>query len=271
MRSASGGIRTEAARTGSSRRRRWSARSDRGGWLAVISRAAAVAVSCGVSPAAAAASAWSAQPGPASWRRAGVSCVVGSACIVVGGRSGPTLNGLTAVAVWIGTRWVEQHTPTPAGGGSLRVVSCSSRSACVAVGSGVDPSTHPLAERWNGRRWSLIPAPDRLGAVEAVSCTSVSACTAVGGASVDEPPRDVGVVVERWNGRSWVVQSAPLPGRANSISFGSVSCVTVTLCTAVGASVGGQGDMTTRLLIERWDGRRWTVDRPPRPSGSFDV
>lgn len=79
------------------------------------------------------------------------------------------------------------------------------------------------------------------------------------------------MVVERWNGRSWAAQSAPVPGGAGQIVFSGVSCVSLTLCTAVGESFGGPAGLTTRLLVERWDGRRWTIARTPRPEGSFDT
>ena len=264
---AGGGIRTEVTRTGRSLRRR-PARRGPGAWLSAIGGASVVAVLCLTGPAVAAALGWSTQPEPVSWAPGGISCAVGSACVMVGGRSGPTRNGLTAAALWNGRRWVQQHTPSPVGGGSLGRVSCSSRSACMAVGSGA----RPLAERWNGRQWSLLPAPYRhRGTLDAVSCSSLSACTAVGWANVNEPLQDVGMLVERWNGRSWAVQTAPSPGWALRTLFNSVSCVSSTLCTAVGMSVARPDPQPTRALIERWDGRRWTIDRAPLPDGSFDT
>ena len=223
-----------------------------------------VAVLCFVSPVPAVASGWSTQSVPMSWAPGGVSCTARSACVLVGGRSGPSRRGLTLAARWDGRRWIQQHTPSPAGGGSLGAVSCSSRSACMAVGC--CSGGHPLAERWNGREWSMLRVPSRAG-LNAVSCTSPSACTAVGSAIglLLQP----GVRVERWDGRSWAAQPAPSPAWADRTVFDSVSCVSVTLCTAVGVSVGGQFDEATRALVERWDGRRWAIDRVPRPPNSY--
>jgi hypothetical protein len=255
-------------RTGRSLRRRRSARPGPGVWLLAIGRASVVAVLCLASPAAAAALGWSGQAEPVSWAPGGLSCAAQSACVMVGGRSGPTRNGLAAAALWNGKRWIQQHPPTPAGGGSLGPVSCSSRPACVAIGSGA----HPLAERWNGRQWSLLPAPYRHhGTLDAVSCMSLSACTAVGSANVSEPLQDIGVLVKRWNGRSWAVQTAPSPDWALRTLFNSVTCVSLTFCTAVGVSVARADPQPTRALIERWDGRRWTIARAPPPAGSFDT
>lgn len=114
----------------------------------------------------------------------------------------------------------------------------------------------------------MLRASPRAG-IDALSCTSVSACTAVG--SANTLLLQLAVLVERWDGRSWTAQPAPSPGWADRTVFAGVSCVSPTFCTAVGTSVGGQGDVTTRLLIERWDGRRWTIARAPRPDGSFDT
>jgi hypothetical protein len=104
--------------------------------------------------------------------------------------------------------------------------------------------------------------------LSALSCTSLSACTAVGAANAELQPK---ALVERWDGRSWTVQSAPTPGWADRTVFSSVACVSPTLCTAVGTSVGGQDDVTTRLLVERWDARRWTIARAPLPDGGFET
>jgi hypothetical protein len=113
----------------------------------------------------------------------------------------------------------------------------------------------------------MLHASPRSG-LDALSCTSVLACTAVGAANATTAPE---VLVERWDGRAWTVQAAPTPGWADRTRFDSVSCISLSFCTAVGTSVGGQGDVNTRLLVERWDGRRWTIASAPRPAGSFDT
>ena len=109
---------------------------------------------------------------------------------------------------WNGTRWTIQPTPNPRPGGAfLNGVSCTSASACTAVGS-LPPGT--LAERWNGTRWAIQPTPNPAqggGGLSGVSCTSASACTAVGGSNA-------GALAERWNGTSWLSRPPPTPPRA---------------------------------------------------------
>lgn len=236
-----------------------------------LSCAVVVTVLCITSPVAAAFG-WSTQTLPTSFGSpGGVSCSAPSACIAVGGFTGPARQGQSLAARWDGRRWFRQQTPDPAGGaGSLESVSCSSRTACVAVGScDCSPAPQPLAERWDGREWSIQRIHYRVGAgtwLYAVSCSSASACTAVGSTGQKEGPS--AVLVQRWDGRSWSAQSAPTPAGATGIFLVGVSCVTSTSCTAVGRSAYGPLGQVTRPLVERWDGRRWAIDRVPRSANS---
>ena len=66
------------------------------------------------------------------------------------------------------TRWSIQQVPTPASStkAHLSSVSCASPTACTSVGSYTDAANHPaaLAERWNGKRWSIQNIPRPAGA-----------------------------------------------------------------------------------------------------------
>ena len=75
--------------------------------------------------------------------------------------------------------------------------------------------TKTLAERWNGRKWTIEPTPNPTGPtkieLDAVSCTAASACTAVG--------RSAGApLVERWNGKRWKMQRTPPAGHPWRVS-----------------------------------------------------
>jgi hypothetical protein len=94
----------------------------------------------------------------------------------------------------------------PGGNGSLNGVSCSSATACIAVGS---TSTGTLAERWNGMQWAVQPTPDVAGAsLSSVSCSSATACTAVGDVLSSASGNRV-TLAERWNGTTWAIQPTP--------------------------------------------------------------
>jgi hypothetical protein len=131
-------------------------------------------------------------------------------------------------------------------------VSCTSASACTAVGSysTVTDDFGTLAERWNGTTWAIQATPNPSDSIfpglYAVSCTSASACTAVDGDS------DAGVeLAEYWNGTTWAIQATPNPGGSNSSVLNGVSCTpTFTWCIAVGSYVNSAGSEVT--LAERY-------------------
>jgi hypothetical protein len=66
----------------------------------------------------------------------------------------------------------------------------------------------------------------------------------------------------------WVATEAPLPGDASSgnplVTVSSTSCVSATVCTAVGRYVDASG--RTRPLIETWSGGAWGVQEAPQPA-----
>ena len=87
----------------------------------------------------------------------GVSCISASACIAVGSFTKASTTRTLAEA-WNGTSWTIQSTPVPAGSttSQLNGVSCTSASACIAVGSFTKASTtRTLAEAWNGTSWTI--------------------------------------------------------------------------------------------------------------------
>jgi hypothetical protein len=114
----------------------------------------------------------------------GVSCTSATACTAVGWATERTTgHALTLVERFNGSRWSIERIPTlpPNSGIALTGVSCTSQTACTAVGSA---GSGPLVERWNGASWSTERTP-RLtgwsyGGLTGVSCASATVCTAVG-------------------------------------------------------------------------------------------
>ena len=162
-----------------------------------------------------------------------------------------------------GAYWSIQNTPTPGGSlymSDLAAVSCVSATVCTAVGSRDNPSLGQvaLAERWDGRRWTVQATPDPAGSdismLTDVSCVSAVSCLAVG--NYGNGRFLFGAFAERWNGTRWVLESVPNPGPIDTNLFG-VSCASATACVAVGTS------WTSVALAERWDGSGWTVQPTP--------
>jgi hypothetical protein len=191
----------------------------------------------------------------------GVSCTSASACIAVGQSFNGTTDEMLAEH-WNGTTWAITPTPSPSGtlGSGLRGVSCTSASACTAVGFYSNATTSlPLAERWNGTTWAIQkmrnPSGGLINYVYGVSCTSVSACTAVGSTNVGSTD-NVGTytLAEHWNGKVWAIQKAAKLSVGEGYLDG-VSCTSASACTAVGTYTK-DGEET---LAEQWNGKVWAI------------
>lgn len=175
---------------------------------------------------------------------------------------------------WNGRSWRIQPTPMPPGGelALLQSVSCPTSSFCMAVGLYIDGAANqvPLAELWNGRRWSVEPtAPlpgDILSDLDGVSCPKATTCTAVG--STSYMSQQTGglaglVLMERWSGRAWARQSAPRRP-AGYPTLAGVSCVTVAACVGVGFT--GTYSIESPIA-QAWYGSHWRIQTVPAPSG----
>jgi hypothetical protein len=194
----------------------------------------------------------------------GVSCTAASACTAVGFYfNSSSTAGLTLAERWNGTSWVTQATANPAGStlSILNGVSCTSATACNAVGQGKGLT---LDERWNGTSWVIEATPNpssaKSSSLGGVSCTAASACTAVG-LYTDSSSTDL-TLADRWNGTSWAIQSNATSDSLLSI----VSCTAASACTAVGWYTNEYGTQVT--LAERWNGSSWTIQPTPNPSGA---
>ena len=158
-------------------------------------------------------------------------CIALVVCLVASGRAG--------AASW-------QIVGAPIGG-VLDGVSCTSASACTAVGyQGSGGRGTVLAERWNGVVWAVQPVTPPAGGQSKwtrVSCGSARFCVAIGMlvfssnfSGFYRPIRGM------WNGSRWSVQMLPKHTVAND-----VSCTSPRFCVMTGAPT------------ERWNGSRWSV------------
>jgi hypothetical protein len=218
------------------------------------------------------AASWMIQPTPATGAAHGdlfsVSCTSSSICMAVGSTfaDDPDVR-VPLVERWNGASWQLQRPPsTRFRHGELLGVSCTSGEVCIAVGDfeARDGTELPLAERWNGRAWSVqhVPPPLLAGigreeaVLGAVSCTSPTACTAVGAREISDEP-----LVERWNGEKWSIERTPSPGFDGGSLYG-VSCGSRTACSAVGTYTSDATGCDVPL-VERWHGERWSIERTP--------
>jgi hypothetical protein len=187
-----------------------------------------------------------------------VACTTTANCMAVGYYSQPSSGAQPLAFRWNGTAWSFQN-PTVSGG-RLLGISCTSASACTAVGYA---GSNALALRWNGSTWKTQAVPKPTGAksiqLNAVKCTSGTVCTAVGFSS---PGTGNNPLAERWNGTSWKVQPTPEPpGGPGEYTLAGVSCTSASACTAVGDY--GNGLVLDNTLAEYWNGTAWKVQSTP--------
>lgn len=113
------------------------------------------------------------------------------------------------------------------------------------------------------RGWSIEPTPNPPGlssSLTGVSCATTKACVAVGTTFRAETSSQL-TLAEVWNGAKWSVTRTVNPANATSAQLNGVSCVTATLCIAGGSYTNSAGVQKT--LIERFNGRAWTVLQSP--------
>jgi hypothetical protein len=220
----------------------------------------------------AAAAAWSIQwaPTPAhahDTKLFGVSCTSEFNCVGVGQSDvASSGQGLPLIEHWNGWTWTTEPTPIPTVDGwegELSAVSCTSSTACIAVGSfTTDTSVGPLVEQWNGWSWSIQKTPNPVGAyqLDGVSCASSTACIAVGNGQQS--------FAERWDGRRWSFENLHFgdpQGRANALT--DVSCLPQRPCAAVGwDDVGLCRDDSSYYdlpVLGFWNSGRWSLRRHP--------
>jgi hypothetical protein len=230
-------------------------------------------------------SSWAVLPSPSPRLPGGgallssVSCTGSTRCMAVGQTQVFTEPGGFTVLhpfaeAWNGIKW--QVVPTPKlahSGASLNGVSCTSPSACTAVGSEGTPKNatlFTLAESWNGSAWKFVTTPPPLTpggtALSTVSCTGPGACMAVGYYGFNDGTGTSVTLAEQWNGTAWRQRTTPTPDR--SATLGGVACTAATACLAVGAHFVPTGNLVNATLAEQWNGTRWTVQPSPNPSGA---
>ena len=240
-------------------------------------------------------SAWSPQAAPdpksgeqeASATLIGVSCQTSSWCVAVGHYRYGSGQRLPLAEVW--QSWEERAPewrvdspgyPEKTVEVGLSAISCSSVSACTAVGNasreGSINHEVPFAERWTGTAWAtqLMPTPGKAGTerftvLTGVSCPSSSRCVAVGYSGPLHEGREGKVeemFAEQWEGAEWSIQTVPGPNSSENAALDGVSCPSATACTAVGSySLASDDDLA---LTEHWNGAEWTARPSPYSSSN---
>jgi hypothetical protein len=195
----------------------------------------------------------------------GVSCASHRACVAVGNFQTPS--GFQSFSEsWDGSSWTDARLLARSKLTSIAGVACPAPGDCIAVGSiaGTASTRLPVAEHWNGVKWTLQKTPTRKGAARTllfgVSCATRTSCFAVGFATNKSNQQQT--LAEHWNGKSWTITPTPDPAGAD-IELSSVSCPSVNSCVAIGSIVEG-------AFAQVWNGKSWkATSAVPNPKNAI--
>lgn len=203
-----------------------------------------------------------------------ISCTSTKSCFAVGSYALPGTISKNAVLVdrWDGSKWTLGPSPSFASVpyGEFGTLECTSGKWCIAVGAygaaeGGPQGLLPLAETWNGSKWSAPEAIDPAGdqdILSASACASVTSCVAVGaiqGGYSSAP------LAESWNGTSWTAEPVPVPRATSDAYLTGASCPAPTMCVAVGWAYGSSGNQV--VLADSWNGSKWSLMSTSAPPG----
>jgi hypothetical protein len=124
----------------------------------------------------------------------------------------------------------------------------------------------PLAELWDGSRWTIEPVPSSSSAktstLFSVSCAALTHCVAVG-----RTESALGAFVplaELWDGTRWTAMQ-PVPAPDGEADLAAVSCSAPAACLAVGTARRGFNGRIG-AFAEVWDGSSWRIVADPGSS-----
>jgi hypothetical protein len=75
----------------------------------------------------------------------------------------------------------------------------------------------------------------------------------------------------RWSGSRLHRLRPREPSRGFNAELFGVSCASATACTAVGRTFGPSDVSPDRTLVERWNGKRWSIQRSPNRSAAGEL
>lgn len=164
--------------------------------------------------------------------------------------------GGTEIEHWNGTAWSIVGDPMRhTAGAVLTSVTAVSPRDVWAVGyrPGSGGTQQPLAEHWDGTRWTVSSVPSVPASAPLSGLFSVSVRDGQVWATGFEgvPGSEGRLLVERYNGSSWTQVSTP---SSVLVSYGAES---------VYAAARNNVWVTSASQLWHWDGKTWTVSRAP--------
>jgi hypothetical protein len=175
---------------------------------------------------------------------------------------------------WDGAQWSIIPSPAVAGSrGMLTGLTVVSPDNIWAVGlqNITFPDTYgaQLIEHWDGRAWSIVPAPGAAGqaasALIAVSADNASDIWAVGGTGLGSSSSAT-PLVEHWDGSTWSIQQAPGAGDTTVTSVYAAGPDDVwAIAHPLPPSEPDNLGYEYSSLFLHWDGSTWATVPLPGP------
>lgn len=222
----------------------------------------------------------------------GVSAVAPNDVWAVGfAQSGSGTQGGPLIEHWNGARWsiVPGQDAASNSNRMLHAVAAISPNDVWAVGDGIANGRQsiavPLIEHWDGKQWRIVHNA-KTGLVGAATLNGIAAVSSTDIWAVGEedsasgPQSAVGPLIEHWDGTQWRIVTAANTGAGTADGLNAITAISATDIWAVGqstllTSVQVQRDNNlvsvnpVKMLIEHWDGTRWSVIASP--NGTTDL
>lgn len=195
---------------------------------------------------------------------AAVSCPTTTSCLAVGNYTTASGRSLPYSALWTSGSWHVTAARTIGGKAAtlFQGVSCAAAADCVAVGDAVKPGVTAFAERYTGGTWTAQHVGfEPKSALFSVSCPAATSCVAVG----QHGSRSL---IEAWNGARWTVRAiAVTAGPFTTDVLEHVSCVSPSICSAVGFRHNPKGRFAYHTLAAYWNGSAWAIRTSANQAG----
>ncbi len=171
----------------------------------------------------------------------------------------------TLIEHYNGLTWSVVSSPNPGSQyNDLWSVTAAGTNDVWAVGfsAGIPATPQPLALRWNGTQWNVVPTPTFTGGSDLydVAIVGPNDVWVVGDRAVGAPGPTIGTLALHWSGSQW--QEVPTPNVGDRSNFlNALGVVSQNNIWAVGY-YKNVGDVF-RSLIGHWDGSSWSVVAGP--------
>jgi hypothetical protein len=184
-----------------------------------------------------------------------------------GGALGPAGTVSALLERWNGTGW--SAVPNPAGPGVIFALVADGPNDVWASGYRFDRITgaaKTMVERWNGHRWRVTPTPNSVSTTDpsedfnvltGITARGPGDVWAVGFAGNPDLSIPYQPVVLHFDGARWSPIQSPALGSRDALLWAVASSRDGSLWT-VGSRALADG-VTTRSIVARWDGLRWSV------------